>query len=92
MAIKGLENSPILLACAAIEMPDCRLLNEHEDFPRTIITRKADTMARFVVTSAGIGKLDAHTEAAGNAQLRFKVAAMPSMANCGPPSFMLLSI
>ena len=81
MAIKGLENSSFLVAYAAIEVPDCRLLNEHEDLPRTIITRKADAMASFVVTSTGIWKLDTHTKAARIAHLCFNMPAMPPTVN-----------
>ena len=92
MAIKGLENSSILMARAAIEMPDCSLLNEHEDFARAIITRKADAMAGFVVTSTGIGKLDAHAEAALIAQPRSKVPAMYFTANRVPLSLFLMFI
>ena len=92
MAIKGLENGSFLVAYAAIEVPDCRLLNEHEDLPRTIITRKADAMASFVVTSTGIGKLDAHAEAALIAQPRSKVPAMYFTANRVPLSLFLMFI
>lgn len=92
MAIKGLENSSILVACAAIEMPDCSFLNEHEDFPRTIITRKADAMAGFVVTSAGIGKFDAHADATLIAQRRSELPAKSFTAKFVSLSLILMFI